>query len=111
MIKVLLFKKGTEYLKVEISGHSGYAEYGKDIVCSAVSILSQAALNGMMKFSTNEVKYKVDGKSGFLSFEVPNPNSDEEKIRQQTIVETLRIGILGIIDDYKAYVKLEELEL
>lgn len=108
MIKVLLFKKGESIIGVEIKGHADFDEYGKDIVCSAVSVLSQTALNGIMKYSTEKVKYRIDEKSGLLSFTVPNTKDEIEKIRYETIMETMKIGLLSIADSYKAYVKLEE---
>ena len=35
--------------EIEVSGHSGYAEIGKDIVCAAISTLTQATYNYLRK--------------------------------------------------------------
>ncbi len=37
MITVKLFKKGEIITGFDVSGHSGYAEAGSDIICAAVS--------------------------------------------------------------------------
>ena len=40
----------------KVSGHAGYSEEGSDIVCSAVSALTQAPLLGLEKpFETQSV--------------------------------------------------------
>lgn len=42
---------------ISISGHTGYAEYGQDIVCAAISGLSLALHSaGQHIFSRNELK-------------------------------------------------------
>lgn len=46
MIEVSVKKMDANREKqIEIKGHAGYAEHGKDIICAAVSILSQAFLS------------------------------------------------------------------
>jgi uncharacterized protein len=34
-------------LKIDVRGHAGYAEHGKDIVCAGVSAITQAAILGL----------------------------------------------------------------
>ena len=33
--------------RIEISGHAGYAEYGKDIVCAGVTALTQTLIQSI----------------------------------------------------------------
>ena len=47
MTNVKIFKDKSNILGFEISGHSGYAEEGRDIVCSAISTLSQSICVGI----------------------------------------------------------------
>lgn len=42
-----------------VTGHSGTAERGRDIVCAGVSSLAQAALLGIGEHLHREVDYKV----------------------------------------------------
>lgn len=46
-----------------VKGHSGYAEYGSDIVCSAISTLVQATYN-YLETVGNEVEY--ESKDGYF---------------------------------------------
>ena len=36
---------------MEVKGHAGYDEYGKDIVCAAVSVLTVNMANSVEKFT------------------------------------------------------------
>jgi uncharacterized protein YsxB (DUF464 family) len=44
--------------RIEIKGHSGYAAIGSDIVCAAISTLSQATYN-YLEVTNNEVTCDV----------------------------------------------------
>ncbi|MFT9451595.1 ribosomal-processing cysteine protease Prp [Liquorilactobacillus ghanensis] len=57
MIKAVFFVRKKEIIGFEISGHANYAAKGSDIVCAAVSALSQAITNGL----TNAVLNDDDG--------------------------------------------------
>ena len=53
MIKVL--KKDN---LISISGHAMYADYGKDIVCSAVSSIVITTINGILAINDQAITYK-----------------------------------------------------
>ena len=42
-----------------IDGHAGYAEFGKDIVCAAVSALTQSFIKSVETLTTDKLKYKI----------------------------------------------------
>ena len=43
-----------------VTGHSGYAEEGQDIVCAAVSALTQAACIGLVQIAELHVDHKQE---------------------------------------------------
>lgn len=48
-----------------VKGHAGYAERGKDIYCSAVSVLTQGLLHSMDAFTDDDISVEVgDGYIG-----------------------------------------------
>ena len=51
MIKCKIFFQNGKITGFETKGHSGYAEHGKDIVCSAVSALAITAVNSIEKLT------------------------------------------------------------
>ena len=48
MIKIKITKEGNNYKNIVITGHANYDEYGKDIVCAAVSATVLTTLNGVI---------------------------------------------------------------
>lgn len=105
MINILIIKKEEKIFKVECKGHSGYDEQGKDIVCSAVSAITQTALLGLIDLS-GSVLYEV--RDGYLSFECPTPKDQTESIRQQSILRAMYLGLKDIQSGYRAFIKMEE---
>ncbi len=106
MIRIVLTKENDEIKKVEIKGHAGYAKYGKDIVCSAVSSIACTALLGLIEFSSREIEYVKE--DGYLRFLVPEAQSAEEKLKINTILRTMELGLRDVQEGYKAFVKMEE---
>ncbi len=47
MIRVVVYRRDGGTRAIECSGHAGFAEEGRDIVCSAVSALTAALANGL----------------------------------------------------------------
>ena len=43
----------------EITGHAGYAEYGQDIVCAAVSVLALNMANSVERLQTIDFEGSV----------------------------------------------------
>ncbi len=46
---------------ITVSGHSGMAEYGKDIVCASVSSIIYTTLNAIASFNSTYIDVKDDG--------------------------------------------------
>ena len=59
MIKVLIEKENNHYKKVSILGHAMYADYGKDIVCSAASSIATTTINGILSLNEGSLSYEV----------------------------------------------------
>ena len=60
MIKVKVIKDGKQYRKVTILGHAMYDDYGKDIVCSAVSSIVTTTINGCIALDKDSLSYEVN---------------------------------------------------
>ncbi len=60
MINVKVIKQQDKYHEITILGHAMYADYGKDIVCSAVSSIVTTSINGMLSLNKESLKYEVN---------------------------------------------------
>ncbi len=97
--------------KFTVSGHSGYAPEGSDIVCAAVSVLGQTAIAALMSLTGLEVIYRIDGEKPYLSCEVslPEDPDDRRHIAADAILDAFAIGCRQTEASYGTkYVKVEK---
>ena len=70
MINVKIEKENAKYKKITILGHAMYDDYGKDIVCAAVSSIVTTTVNGILALNKNSLSYMISKKG--LSINVKN---------------------------------------
>ena len=81
-------------------GHSGYAEAGSDIVCAAISALTQTVLNGLKNVLKAPVMFDQDDDGAFIEANL-TPEATEEQIQQaQLLLVTLKEGLQAIQREY-----------
>ena len=67
MIKVTIYQSSEGKISgFAVQGHAGYAESGSDIVCAAVSVLTQNTVNSIEEFTEDGFSVDVDEKEGGL---------------------------------------------
>ncbi len=77
MIKVNINKKNNRVYEIAIVGHANYDEYGKDIVCAAVSTMAITTINNIIAL---EETIDYEEKSGSLKIRVTKDTAINEKI-------------------------------
>jgi uncharacterized protein YsxB (DUF464 family) len=109
MVKIYVFRKNTKIVGFRGEGHSGYAEQGSDIVCAAISALTQNAVLGIIE--TLKLDAKFERQDGFLSLNLRELKLDKKsRDYADVILETLVKTLQGIENEYSAYFKLIEKE-
>lgn len=78
-----------------IQGHAGYAEYGSDIVCSAVSALAINAMNSIETLVKIPIEYE-ESEDGHLSCSI----SDFDNPDAQLLLQSLLLGLQSIQESY-----------
>lgn len=85
--------------RIEISGHAGYAEPGKDIVCAGVTALTQTLIQSIENLTDDKIEYRISpGK-----VEVEYRNLSE---KSKTLMDSFFIGICLIAEEFPEYVKV-----
>lgn len=82
-----------------VEGHADYAEHGRDIVCSAVSAMTQMIEVGLERYSHTQ----VEKHSGFLSVEIVKPNTYTD-----CLMESLMRGLRMIEVSKSQYITIQE---
>lgn len=99
MIRVNFLTSGKDIVGFEISGHSGSAEAGSDIICSAVSSAAYMAANTITEIV--KCKAEADISDGYMSFYVRSDLSDA-----QQILEGLKLHLETLAADYPDNIKV-----
>lgn len=88
MICVSVEKDGAKYKKIAIDGHAMYDDYGKDIVCSAVSSIVITTVNGILALNIDSIRHKeVEG------------NVEIDIINDDSITHTLLQNMLNLLKE------------
>ena len=110
MTKIKLFKSDNMFTGFEVSGHSGYADYGKDIVCASISSIVQSCALGIIKVLSINAKLDKDDNRGFLKLESPKNLSKELMDKTQLLIKTMQLSIEDLLTGYSKYIKMEVIE-
>jgi uncharacterized protein YsxB (DUF464 family) len=112
MIEVLIDRIDGHPSRLKVSGHARFDAYGKDIVCAAISVLTQTcliALNDVAKIEN--IMYSVDEETGLLTFELPNCLEQKQREQANVIIESILVGIKSTQATYPDYIRIIEREV
>lgn len=109
MTTVMFFVCGGKIEGFEVTGHTGYAEEGSDIVCSAVSALTQTAVLGLTEVLKLPVALEI--KEARIYCMLERGLKEQSRREAGIILETLRVGLRSIAETYGTYLKLREKEV
>ena len=104
MISAILYLGKDGYSACRITGHSGQAEAGRDIVCAAVSILGCTCVNSLESVC-GLVPEITENEDGVLEFHLPEM-TPEENAKAQILMGALKQGLTDLADAYPRNVKL-----
>ena len=100
MIKVTIYQSSEGKISgFAVQGHAGYAESGSDIVCAAVSVLTQNTVNSIEQFTEDRFSVDVDEKEGGLYLKMKPGYSGRSKL----LLDSLILGLQGIEEEYMDY--------
>lgn len=109
MISIKMQKNDKSFVGVEIFGHSNYDEIGKDIICSAVSILSYTLLNSLNsigKIDESHIDIEENETKGLLVIKLTKQNK-----KTNILFECFLVGIELLMEDYSDYITLKHEEV
>ncbi len=106
MTKCEFFREGERITGFSVSGHSGYAEAGSDIVCAAIS-----AVVAMVEATINDVcggKAKVRVKEADARITLTLPTSCDEEDTIQAVLAGMMVYFIDLRDQYPDYIEVLE---
>jgi len=106
MIQAVLYREGNNLTGCRLKGHSGLAEWGKDIVCAGVSILTCSCVNTLEGvYGIVPVMNEENADKGILDFDLP-AMTEEENEKAQIVMSVLRQGLEDLMAEKPQNVQL-----
>lgn len=105
MISVNVYRNKDKHIRgFKVSGHAEFDDYGRDIVCSAVSVLTINTVNAIQEFLPEElITVNTEEESGTIECYF----DDEPGEKAVLLLNTFILGIRGIEEQYSGkYLKL-----
>ena len=104
MIRVNVFSDSEGNTRgIELKGHAGYDEYGKDIICASASALALNMANSVERFTGDGFDGSVGEETGHFTFRFTGEVSKESKL----LMDSLVLGLKNIEETYgEEYIKI-----
>ena len=106
MTRCEFFTEGERITGFSVSGHSGYAEAGKDIVCAAIS-----AVVAMTEATVNDIcgakaKVRVKDEQARITLTLPVSCDEEETV--QAVLAGMMVTLIGLQEQYSDFIEVLE---
>ena len=105
MVTATVVKDPSGYVSFKCSGHAGFMKKGKDVVCSAISMLTINTANSIMTFTGSRIN--VDENDGFVTWTFENGCDEKAAL----LMDSMIMGLRSIEEEYKGYLKLRTEEV
>ena len=105
MTEITILKTSEGFFKgFECNGHAGFADYGKDVVCSAISVLTINTINSIDQLTGDRIAVSEDGNAGIISCRFPNDISEKTDL----LMQSFELGVNSIYKQYgKKYLNIK----
>ena len=106
MTRCEFFTEDDRITGFSVSGHSGYAEAGADIVCAAVSTavtMAEATINDVCGA---KAKVRVKQEDARITLTLPATCDEEEAI--QTVLAGMMLYLCSLRDEYPDFIEVLE---
>ena len=115
MTKVVFYKTDGVYYGFEEQGHTGYAESGEDILCSALSSMTMLIINAIEISYASDVDYSIDEKTTDIRViakgALPKYEKDEKKrFAISGLIQAYFFQLMDLVEDYYEYLDVREIE-
>ena len=103
MISVIVKTKDKEYSRIEVKGHAGLDDYGKDLLCCAVSVLTVNTANSLEQLTDSFISSSTND-NGYVEIVLKDhPHNDAV-----LLIESYLLGLNMLSRQYgKKYLRVE----
>ena len=106
MTRCEFFTEGERINGFSVSGHSGYAEAGSDIVCAAISAAVAMAETTINDVCGGKAKVRVKEEDARITLTLPASCEEEEAV--QAVLAGMMLYLINLRDEYPDYIEVLE---
>ena len=106
MTKCEFFTEDDRITGFSVSGHSGYAETSKDIVCAAISAVVTMAEATINDVCGAKAKVRVKEDDARITLTLPTSCDEEESV--QAVLSGMMLTLISLREDYPDYIEVLE---
>ena len=106
MTKCEFFTENDRITGFSVSGHSGYAESGSDIVCAAISAVVTRAEATINEVCGAKAKVRVKAEDARVTLMLPTSCDEEDAV--QAVLAGMMLTLMSMRDDYPDYIEVLE---
>ena len=106
MTRCEFFTEDDRVTGFSVSGHSGYAESGKDIICAAVSAVVTMAEATINDVCGAKAKVRVKDEDARVTLTLPTSCDEEDAV--QAVLAGMMLTLSALRDDYPDYIEVLE---
>ena len=114
MVTVTMLQQGGRTVGFTSTGHANHGESGEDIVCSAISALTQTCCLGLTEVvglkEGKELVYSIDDAEG-IHCVLANDTHGEQLDRAELLFLTMEAGLCSIKESYQKSLKIRHREV
>ena len=114
MVTLTMLRRGGRTVGFVSTGHAGYGEAGEDIVCSAISALTQTCFLGLTRVvglkEGEDVFASVDETKG-MRCELAGDTRGERLDRAELLFLTMEEGLVSIQESYRKSLNIRHREV
>ena len=107
MTNIMIYCRDNKYIGFCVSGHSGYAKEGEDIVCAGISALTINCINSIEQLTAEKFhmfQHEDDGIIDYILEEKPG-------MEAEILLKSLVLGLTDLENEYKDFISLDYKEV
>ena len=106
MTRCEFFTENERITGFSVSGHSGYAESGADIVCAAISAAVSMAEATINDVCGAKAKVRVGEDEARITLKLPKSCDEEESV--QAVLAGMMVTLINLQEDYSDFIEVLE---
>ncbi len=107
MTNVIFYENSGDIKGFSCTGHTDYANSGKDIVCASISSITQSTVMGLVNVLNINCDYKINEKDASLQCWLPEIKNKQKFSNAQTLLKTALLALKDLEKGFPTNIKVE----